>query len=618
MGEGKVGVDKMKTMDREWIRSLDSKGPEQFMNEHVSKNDPREWIHMGILVGVCLIIYFINLGQWDLRNPDEPRYAQVAREMVRGGDWILMHFNGATYPDKPPLFFWLIALSSFLWQGFTSFSARFPSALFGTLTVVLTFLLGRRFYSTRTGFLSGLILATSYRFADLSVRAGMDTTLTFFTTASLFCFIHWHKNMKEGRECSSIYGFYVGMALGTLTKGPVGLFIPLLVGLVYLIYEKDWQAIRRMRLLTGLLLFMGITLAWYLPAVMKGGRGYLQVTLIHHTVNRYVTGWSQAAPFYFYFFSLPGGFLPWSFFLPGAVAYGYSKVMTVKKKEFFFLLIWCVVTFVFFSLSKDKRHLYLLPLYPAVALLVGKLLDDFMSSPMEHFKRVWVSLPLYVLAGLTLLGSAAVPVELSVAFPSYLSHGVPVALASLVGSLAILMLNRQKQWRASLIILIAMTIAGFLYEFRVVSPLLNPYKSARLPCQEAASRIQPGEKLAVYRLAPASYVFYTGVVPVLVLRNEEQLASFLQASERVYCFVDAEKFDAIKHKEKVPRFELIARYHVGGSDVLLISSPVNMHRAGFMAGSNKVVTSAAIPVFDEEYNLTVLAPKMEQSKGVNP
>ena len=154
---------------------------------------------MFVLLGFCFFLYFLNLGQWDLWNPDEPRYAQVAREMVNGGDWILMHFNGKIYEDKPPLFFWLIALSSYLWQGFSSFSVRFPAALFGTFTVLLTFLLGKNLYSTRIGFFSGLILATSLEFAYLSTRANLDTTLTFFTTASLLCFFEWYQ-YQQGRE----------------------------------------------------------------------------------------------------------------------------------------------------------------------------------------------------------------------------------------------------------------------------------------------------------------------------------------------------------------------------------------------------------------------------------
>ena len=119
--------------------------------------------------------------------------------MVNGGDWILMHCNGKMYADKPPLFFWLIAFSSFVWQGFSSFSVRFPAALFGTFTVLLTFFLGRRLYSSRTGFLSALILATSAHFFYLSTRANIDATLTFFTTASLLCFFLWYQ-YEERRE----------------------------------------------------------------------------------------------------------------------------------------------------------------------------------------------------------------------------------------------------------------------------------------------------------------------------------------------------------------------------------------------------------------------------------
>ena len=222
-----------------------------------------------VLLGFCFVVYFLNLGQWDLWNPDEPRYGQVAREMVQGRDWILMHFNGRTYGDKPPLFFWLIALSSYLWQGFTSFSVRFPSALFGTLAILITFLLGKKLFDPQTGFLSGLILATSTEFAYLSTRANIDATLTFFTTASLLCFLQWYlwnqqdldRKRNMGKLC--IYGFYVGMALGTLTKGPVGFILPLLVSLIFLIVLKDWKTMKSMRLLSGMLLFLGIVLSWY-------------------------------------------------------------------------------------------------------------------------------------------------------------------------------------------------------------------------------------------------------------------------------------------------------------------------------------------------------------------
>jgi 4-amino-4-deoxy-L-arabinose transferase-like glycosyltransferase len=160
------------------------------------------WVQILILLVFCSFLFVVGVGRWDLWNPDEPRYAQVSKEMVEREDWVLMHVNGKTYADKPPLFSWLIALSSLLWQGFTSFSARFPSGLFGTLTVLLTFFLGEKLYGLRTGFLSALILATSFEFAYLSTRANIDATLAFFTTISIFFFLHWyqHSNVEEDEE----------------------------------------------------------------------------------------------------------------------------------------------------------------------------------------------------------------------------------------------------------------------------------------------------------------------------------------------------------------------------------------------------------------------------------
>src|SRR5512136_2327761 len=195
---------------------------ESMVGKRFSKIFHQPWLQIAFLLGFCLGIYFLNLGRWDLWNPDEPRYAQVTREMVTGGDWVLMHFNGQVYPDKPPLFFWLVALSSFAWQGFSSFAVRFPAAVFGTLTVLLTYFLGRQLYSPRAALLSALILATSVQFAHLSMRANIDTTLAFFTTSSMACFWMWYRGRGGEHHRWAILGFYVAMALAALTKGPVG------------------------------------------------------------------------------------------------------------------------------------------------------------------------------------------------------------------------------------------------------------------------------------------------------------------------------------------------------------------------------------------------------------
>jgi len=564
------------------------------MERRFSKFYPQKWAQIILLAGLCFLIYFVNLGQWDLWNPDEPRYAEVAREMVNGGDWILMHYNGNVYSDKPPLFFWLIGFSSYLWQGFTSFSVRFPSAFFGTLTVLLTFLIGKTLYGSRTGFLGSLILATSFEFAYLSSRANIDTTLTFFTTASLYCFFQWNRYrpphatplLSGEREVVRggpvghgnskylfIYGFYVAMAFATLAKGPVGFILPLLVSLFYLILRKEWRGIREMKLFPGMILFLGIVLCWYLPAVWKGGRDYLNQTLFLHSIARYSQGWAKGQPIYYYLYDFPTGFFPWVVFLPSAFVYAYSIKMIEKRREFFFLSIWFAVIFIFFSLSKGKRGIYLLPLFPAASLLVGKLLHDFISSQMDHFRQRWISLPIYVLLGLMFVAGVVLPWLASVKFPFYMPYSLPLAFLLTGGSLAMFILYRFRNQGAMFLLFFGILTTGSFYTTRAVLPLINDHKSARFISQEVISRIQPGEKLAVYgRLSTAPYNFYTGIVPISDLASPLRLFQFLSSPERVFCLIAFDELRKIQTRGGGAEIHLVARHLVGGNDVVLISN----------------------------------------------
>jgi 4-amino-4-deoxy-L-arabinose transferase-like glycosyltransferase len=534
-----------------------------------SRAYPQKWGQLLVLLGVCFVLFFVNLGQWDLWNPDEPRYAQVSREMVSGGDWILMHLNEHVYGEKPPLFFWAIALSSFLMNGFNSFSARFPSALFGTLTVLLTFFLGKKLYCSRTGFLSGLVLATNAEFAYLATRANIDATLTFFTTASLLCFIQWYGDRKK----LSIYGFYVAMAFATLTKGPVGFLLPLLVGLVYLAIQKDWQSIRKMRLFSGLLLLVAIVLCWYFPAVLKGGRDYLNYTLFRQTIGRYAEGWSHVRPIYYYFYNFPGDFMPWMLFLPAGIIHLYPGEKSEKGKETLFLLVWFSVIFLFFTFSKGKRELYLLPLYPAASIIVGKVWYDLISTPMERLRHEWISVPLYGLIGVLLIGGLATPLVLWIRLPAYLVYGFPMAVLMVGGSIALFLSWRKKRYGAVFFLIVAIMAGGFFYTLRVVFPLVNPYKSARYLSQEITSRMKPGEKLGYYgTFMTAPYNFYTGIVPIFELEKGEDFYHFLQSPERVYCLLRYRELVLFQKKPGSPKMELIVRRRVGGSDMVLISN----------------------------------------------
>lgn len=564
-------------------------------------------VQIFVLLAFCVLLFILGVGRWDLWDPDEPRYAQVAKEMVtNSGDWILMHLNGKVYSAKPPLFFWMVALSSYLWGGFTSFAVRFPPALFGILTVFLTYLIGKTLYSSRTGILSGFILATSFEFFYLATRGNIDTTLTFFTTASILCFLLWAQRNKEEKTSEShmgglqFFGFYAGMGLATLTKGPVGFIIPFLVSLIYLAVQKDWKGIKRMRLLPGMLLFLIIVLLWYLPAVLLGGKAYMEETLLKETVNRYAKGWSHVHPFYYYFLTFPANFLPWTLFLPGVILFVLSKRKEGIGKEFLFLLVWFASIFLFFSLSKGKREIYLLPLYPAVAIMVGYFWDSYIANPNRDLKsEPWLSLPVYVLAVLPFLAAIAlhlIPVVASFSIdphPSkligpilkgartgtkYLSYVpynsyAPFLFAFLGLGLSLPLAYRLKR-KGVVFLLIVVTVGTvFFCITRFIFPKIDPYKSARFLSEEIQQTMKPGDKLGMYGgFAVGPYNFYTGIVPIVNIDSDEEMVGFFRSKERVLCLIQNHEYETLKKKELGIPLNLITRRKVGSKDILLISN----------------------------------------------
>jgi 4-amino-4-deoxy-L-arabinose transferase-like glycosyltransferase len=345
------------------------------------------------------------------------------------------------------------------------------------------------------------------------------------------------------------------------------------VSLIYLLIERDYKEIKRMKLLTGIPLFLAIVLAWYVPAILSGGKAYLEENLFRHTTRAYSTGWTHPQPIYYYLYNFPMSFMPWTFFLPAAIIYHFSKTTIANKKGFLFPLIWCTVIFTFFSLSKSKRALYLLPLLPAASLMVGKFWADFVSLRLDPFKRGWISFPLYGFIGFGLIAGIATPWVVSIKFPSFLPYSLPIALLLVGCSAGILILYRLKNYRAVLFLLIGMMVAGYFYAFRVIFPLVNPQMSARLISEEITSRIQPGDKLVVYKgLGIDPYNYYTGVVPIVLLDNRETFLDFLGSSERVFCLLKFRDLSQLISSEWVGKVHVIARRRIRNDDVVLISN----------------------------------------------
>jgi len=341
----------------------------------------RDWSTACLIVAVTLPLFLVGLGDRYIWIPLEARYALVAREMWEGGQWILPHLGGVVYPDKPPLFFWAIALTSSFGAGVSEWTARLPSALAAVGVCLWTWRLGARLFSPRAGILAALVLATSAGFFWSGRQALPDMLLTLWITGA--CWALWAWLGGNRRNAAILAGVCMGLA--TLTKGPVGFLLPVLTGLAYLTLQRNWHLARPRESLLCVGSFLVTVLTWYLPAVAQGGVSYAQATLIHHSLERYVHAWEHTAPWYFYMWAFPAEFLPWTLFLPQA--FGAVRSKRDDMRGWWFVVGWLGIVLLFFSVSTGKRDIYILPAYPAAALLVGWIGAEW----WKHTRERWVA-----------------------------------------------------------------------------------------------------------------------------------------------------------------------------------------------------------------------------------
>ena len=536
-------------------------------------NSPRG--NVVFLIMVASLIFFLNLNGWDLWNPDEPRYAQVAQEMRSGGEWILPHLNSEIYAEKPPLFFWLIAFFSFFTGGVDEVSARLPSAFSALGCILLTFFLGKRLFNQRAGFFAALVLLTSVGFFWLGRRANIDMALSFWVLLALTFFLLGLQSEKKSRFFYLIP--YVFMGIGVLTKGPVGFLLPFLTIIVYLVVTKNFRHFKRLEIPWGLLIFVLIIGAWLIPACIKGGEGYTKIILFKQNVGRFAEAWSHARPFYYYLEVFPAGFIPWIVLLPGALLWGFSKGQREHRLNFYFPLCWFLTIFIFFTLSACKRELYLLPLYPAASLLVGGFISSFISLP-ERDSIVWKFLivPFYFLGGLLILGGIAVCAFPFVKTPisnifSFFPHLIIFFLLFLVGGVLIVFQTRKKNLAGSFLIVILIMIVGFLGAINVVLPGINTLKSAKPMSQSILWHLPKDKEFVGYKVKLAPFNFYTGLNKIGDLRTKGELILALQNPSVGLILLREDDFIRFQEKSPIPtHIQVLEKAKIGHRTYVLL------------------------------------------------
>jgi 4-amino-4-deoxy-L-arabinose transferase-like glycosyltransferase len=357
------------------------------------RDQPIFWA-LAVLLG---FLWLATLANRPLFNPDEGRYAEIPREMLSGGDWIIPHLNGLAYIEKPPLQFWATAVCYRLF-GPSEFAARLYSALTAAGTLFLVWLVARRLWGREAGWRAAAVLSGMLMFVVLGQLLTLDMSLTFYMTLSLAAFLLAQQATQPLRWMLLAWAAAGG---GVLTKGLVAAALPAAVLMLYSAYSREVAPRRRLHVRWGLPLFLAITVPWHWLAARRLA-DFLSFFFVHEHVARYLTPIADRQEPWWYFIGVfLAGSVPWTLPALRALRGGWRRSAPPGAfNATLFLWIWLAFIVGFFSLSDSKLMPYILPVMPALALLIAAL-------PAESLRRDFLfTAILTVIAGVS-LGAAS-------------------------------------------------------------------------------------------------------------------------------------------------------------------------------------------------------------------
>ena len=393
-----------------------------------------------------VFIFFFHLGAYGLWEPDEARYAEIAREMLVLRDLIVPQLDFVPYIEKPPLLYWLTALSMQLF-GVNEFAARFVNAAAALAGLLAIYSFALRAYDRRHALCAAIILATSALYALMAQVLTTDMLLTTTVTVALFAFfLHWRDG---GRWC---WFAYVAMGLAVLTKGPIGIAIPVATVTLFLTLERDWRgALRRFHVVTGFALTTAIVAPWFIAIALRQPDFVRFYFIGEHLQRFFEAGYSHGQPFYYYGPVLIGGAMPWSlvaFFVPW-------RSLQPDPARRFCLIATATIVFIF-SAANAKLIPYILPAMPPVAVLLA---DGILTLAIRS-RRLAVCGPLLSLVGLGIIAAAAFADRFASANPAMVQPELYAAGAIMLATgLAIFAFFSRQQFVAGMLAIAIGSIA---------------------------------------------------------------------------------------------------------------------------------------------------------------
>jgi 4-amino-4-deoxy-L-arabinose transferase-like glycosyltransferase len=353
-----------------------------------------------VLAAFVAVLSLATLSLRPLFNTDEGRYAEIPREMLSSGDWVIPHLNGLAYVEKPPLQYWATALSLRVF-GPGEFGARLYTALSALATVLMVSLTAGRLWGAAAGWRAGALLASMVLFLVMGQLLTLDMSLTWYMTLALVGFLRAQAIAESATGTSGasrgvaaarrsgergwMLLAWAATALGVLTKGLVAAVLPAAVLVLYSLYARDWAPWRRLHPRVGLPVFLVIAVPWYWLAARRLP-DFLEFFFVHEHLARYLTPSADREEAWWFFglvFLL--GSMPWTFAALRVLFQGWRRPSATPAFDVkLFLRIWVLFVCVFFSVSDSKLIPYILPAFPALALLVADLPADIFERDLNR------------------------------------------------------------------------------------------------------------------------------------------------------------------------------------------------------------------------------------------
>jgi 4-amino-4-deoxy-L-arabinose transferase-like glycosyltransferase len=466
--------------------------------------NPRTRTDVWLLVAFCGFLFFYGLGAFGLLGADEPRYAQVAREMLGRSDWVTPTLQGKPWLEKPVLYYWE-AMLSFRIAGVSDEAARIPGAVDAAILIVAVYFFLQRF---RPGSeLDGALIAASCAgVIGFAHAAATDMPLAACFSIALLGWYAWHES--GGR----IYlaAFYVFLALGTLAKGPIAPALSGVIILLFIALKRDWRAIPGTLWIPGIVLYLVVMLPWYIAVQLRNPQ-FFRVFILEHNLARFSQdAYHHRQPFWFYLPVFLLATMPWAVVLVAAVAERVRLIWSEGKEAYsgaedswaLFLLIWLFVPVLFFSASQSKLPGYILPAVPPGALLVADYLAGRRGEGREGsgFSLLFAAVH-GILCGLLIFGALSAA---SIVLNHRLLWGAGTYCAAAVGAvfalgMAIALLSRRgvQLLRPATMLVVVFSVGVVI---RFAGPAIDDAQSARPIAESILSFSHEPVPIALYHL----------------------------------------------------------------------------------------------------------------------